>query len=147
MKILTTVSAVVFLMILTASLATAKKPVLTFPFTGTGDVFFVDAFGAEGGPFPANITVNRTSNGLFYGTIVYDSPPATIDFAAVRDSSGGYTLNGVIVPVATPPLIIQGTLVISLQKPPGLKTKVYAAAIQFWVLNGDTFSFAGILYQ
>ncbi len=151
MKILTTVSAVVFLMILTASLATAKKPVLTFPFTGTGDLFSITDGGNTGGPLSATITVNETG-GLFWGTIAYG--PNTINFSAVHDVNGTYSLNGIVEGTAVP---VQGGFVISLQKVPGLKAKAFAASIEFGTLatfaSGSPVvtnagqSFAGVLFE
>ena len=70
MKILITVSAVVFLMILTTGLATAKKvPVPTFPFTATGDTFRVMLTGNVLG------VLRRTS--LFTKQMVFSMGPST----------------------------------------------------------------------
>src|SRR5208283_1706948 len=96
MKILTTVSAVVFLMILTTGLATAKKPpVPTFPFTATGVTPYVTDDGSVGEVLPV-ITVDKASNGLFYGTISFDI--SKIAFSAALDSFGVYNLNGIQTP-------------------------------------------------
>jgi hypothetical protein len=92
MKILTTISAVVFLMILTTGLAAAKKPpVPTFPFTATGFTFYVTDTGTETED-TTDITVYEAGNGLFNGTIYWNSYP--IPFAAALDSAGVYNLNG-----------------------------------------------------
>ena len=71
MKILITVSAVVFLMIFTTGLATAKKPpVPTFPFfILTGEVVSVTDTGVEDAPSFTSIYIYEASNGLFWGAI------------------------------------------------------------------------------
>ncbi len=96
MKISITVSAFFFLMILTTGLATAKKvPVPTFPFTATGVTPYVNDNGSVGEVLSV-ITVNKASNGLFYGTINYNI--STIAFSAGLDSAGFYNLNGIQSP-------------------------------------------------
>ena len=97
MKKLLTVSAVVFLMIFTAGLATAKAPVPIFPFTATGDISSVTDIGATA-TSTATITVNEV-DGLFHGTIAIASSGITIDFSAVLDSEGVYTFKGQTVVV------------------------------------------------
>ena len=93
MKKFLTISAVVFLMVFTAGFATAKKvPFPVFPFTGTGDVFSVTNTGTLGGATAATITINN-ADGLFWGTLVFGA--ITVEFSAVEDSSGVFTLNGV----------------------------------------------------
>ena len=137
MKILTTVSAVVFLMILTTGLATAKKvPVPTFPFTATGDIFSVSDGGVAGVPFSTDITVYEAGNGLFWGTITFGT--TTIEFSAVKDSSGVYTLNGQLNPGT---LTVIGKFTITYVKHEG-----FEAAIQ-WDYPGIGSSFAGTLSQ
>jgi hypothetical protein len=146
MKKLLTISAVVFLMVFTAGLASAKTPVVSFPFTGTGDLFTMTDTGTAGGPISTTITVHEVS-GLFWGTIVLATSPTatTIQFSAVRDVSGAFSFNGV-VEGSTPPQAIQGGFVISQQKVPGLKTKVFAASIEYGALGlGE--SWAGVLFQ
>ncbi len=151
MRKLLTIGAVVFLMVFTAGLATAKKPVLTFPFTGTGDLFSITDGGNTGGPLSATITVNETG-GLFWGTIAYGS--TRINFSAVHDANGTYSLNGIVEGTPVP---VQGAFVISLQKVPGLKAKAFAATIEFGTLasfaSGSPVvtnageSFAGVLFD
>ena len=133
MKILTTISAVVFLMILTAGLATAKKvPVPTFPFTATGVTSFVYDTGAVGGPLSTDITVNE-ADGLFYGTINWNGVP--IPFSAAKDSSGVYNLNGIEISTYT----VTGTFTITYVKKTG-----FELAIQ-WGFPGYGISVAGTL--
>jgi hypothetical protein len=157
MKKLLTVSAVVFLMIFTAGLATAKTPVSIFPFTGTGDLYSVTDVGVTA-TTTATITVHEASNGLFNGTIVYGTSPSqtTINFSAVLDSQGVYTFNGQTVVLVSPapsvsvgipgPVTVTGAFIITKEKEPGVKHKDLAAAIQFRTLgNGE--SFAGFLFK
>jgi hypothetical protein len=157
MKKLLTISAVVFLMIFTAGLAAAKKPVVSFPFTGTGDLVSINDTGATGTPVSATITVNKTG-GLFWGTIVYGT--TTIQFSAVQDISGVYSFTGQTVPATAAsdvaPAIrlavfatetVTGAFTISEQKEPGSKHKVFAAAIEFMTLDPFATSYAGLLFQ
>lgn len=159
MKKLLTVSAVVFLMIFTAGLATAKKPVSIFPFTGTGDLFSINDTGTTGTPVSATITVFET-DGLFYGTITYGS--TTFAFSAVLDSKGVYNFRGQTAAVDAAPKAsvspdpsvgifatetVTGGFTISEQKVPGSKHKVLAAAIEFRTLDPFATSYAGILFQ
>jgi hypothetical protein len=138
MKILTTVSAVVFLMILTTGLATAKKvPVPTFPFTATGDFSIVRDTGVVEEGVMSAITVNDAGNGLFWGIILLDSS-LVIDFSAVRDSSGVYTLNGID---SGGKVTVAGAFTITY-----VKHKGFVATIQLRTLGtGD--SVAGIFSQ
>jgi hypothetical protein len=157
MKKFLTVSVVVFLMIFTAGLATAKAPVPIFPFTATGDLFSVTSAGTTGGPLSATITVNE-AGGLFYGTIVIASSGITIDFSAVLDSEGVYTLNGqtVVVDAARAGLVgitvsetVTGAFTISKHKNPALTKhakEVLAAAIELRTLDPLATSYAGLLY-
>jgi hypothetical protein len=144
MKKLLTISAVVFLLIFTAGFATAKRvPFPVFPFTGVGDVFSVTNTGTLGGATAANITVNN-ADGLFWGTLVFGA--ITVEFSAVEDSSGVFTLNGIetIGGSAT----VQGAFIIAREKEPGIRGKVPAVAIQFRILGvAGTPSYAGFLYQ
>ena len=136
MKILITVSAVVFLMILTTGLATAKKvPVPTFPFTATGDTFRVNASGNVF-KYPTEVTVYEI-DGLFYGTINFGA--ATIAFSAVLDSAGVYTLHG--IEIVGGALSVTGKFTITYVKHKGFET-----AIQFGTI-GSGESFAGTLSQ
>jgi hypothetical protein len=146
MKKLLIISAVVFLVIFTAGLATAKTVGPTFPFTGTGDLFSVSDTGVVGATTSATITVNEASNGLFWGTIVIASPSVTINFSAVLDSQGVYTFNG---SGDDGDVTALGSFIITKEKEPGIKHKDFAAAIQFKtlgiVLPGG--SWAGILFH
>ena len=154
MKKLPTISAVVFLMVFTAGLASAKTPALSFPFMATGDLVSVTDGGTTGGPVSATITVHEVS-GLFWGTIVLETSPTitTIDFSAVKDLSGVYSFNGVVVGTTPANIPVQGAFVISIHKVPVLNTKVNAAAIEFGTLATSTAgpavsageSFAGLL--
>ena len=138
MKILITVSAVVFLMILTTGLATAKKvPVPTFPFTATGDTFLVEDTGAMDEQLSV-ITVYEAGNGLFYGTIDWGGIP--IVFSAAKDSSGVYNLNGIESP-GTGNFTVTGKFTITY-----VKKKGFEAAIQ-WGFPGYGYSVAGTLLQ
>ncbi len=138
MKILTTVSAVVFLMILTTGLATAKKPpVPTFPFVATGATSFVTDNGGVGEELSV-ITVNKASNGLFYGTI--DFGGAQIVFSAAQDSAGFYNLNG----IQTGPFTVIGKFTITYVKSKGFKG--FEVAIQ-WEYPGFADYVAGTLSQ
>ena len=146
MKKLLTISAVVFLMIFTAGLAPAKTAAPVFPFTGTGDLFSISDTGTPGGLVAATINITEV-DGLFYGTIVYGA--TTIQFSAVRDVNGAFSLNGVVEGTAVP---VQGGFVISLQKEPGIKHKVLAVSIEFGTLGTGTGatigdSFAGVLFE
>ena len=156
MKKLLTVSAVVFLMIFTAGLATAKTPVSIFPFTGTGDLYSVTDVGVTA-TTTATITVHEASNGLFNGTIVYGTSPSqtTINFSAVLDSQGVYTFNGQIFAVGAAPSgsvslvaseTVTGGFTISKRKEPGSKHKDLAAAIEFKTLDASATSYAGLLF-
>jgi len=143
MKKLLTISAVVFLMIFTAGLSTAKKTTAPlFPFTGVGDLFSISDTGTPGAVTSATINITEV-DGLFYGTIVYGS--TTINFSAVHDVTGAYSLNGVTGDGSA----VQGGFVISLQKEPGISHKVNAASIEFGILGGADigWSFAGVLFQ
>ncbi len=136
MKILTTVSAVVFFMILTTGLATAKKPpVPTFPFTATGVTPFVTDDGSVGEVLSV-ITVNKAGNGLFYGTINYGI--SQIAFSAVLDSAGFYNLNGIQSPGN---FTVTGAFTITYVKHHG-----FELAIQ-WGFPGYGASVAGTLLQ
>ena len=143
MKKLLTIGAIVFLMIFTAGLATAKTTAPLFPFTGTGDLFSISDTGTPGAVVSATITITEV-DGLFWGTIVYGS--TTINFSAVHDVTGAYSLNGVVASDNSP---VQGGFVISLQKEPGIKHKVNAASIEFGILGGTDigWSFAGVLFE
>ncbi len=135
MKILNTVSAVVFLMILTTGLATAKKvPVPTFPFVATGDTFVVGDTGAVVEKQTV-ITVYEAGNGLFYGTIDWGGNP--IVFSAAKDSSGVYNLNGIESGAYT----VTGAFTITY-----VKKKGFEVAIQ-WGFPGYGASVAGTLLQ
>ncbi|MGO9311883.1 MAG: hypothetical protein ACLQDI_04000 [Syntrophobacteraceae bacterium] len=144
MKKFLTISAVVFLMVFTAGFATAKKvPFPVFPFTGTGDVFSVTNTGTLGGATVATITVNN-ADGLFWGTLVFGA--ITVEFSAVEDSSGVFTLNGIETIGGS--AIVQGAFIIAKEKEPGIKGKIPAVAIQFRILGvPGTPSYAGFLYQ
>ena len=136
MKILTTVSTVVFLMILTTGLATAKKvPVPTFPFTATGVTYYVYSTGPPVGEFLTDITVYEASNGLFYGTITWG--PSQIVFSAAQDSSGVYNFNGLESGTYT----VTGTFTITYVKHHG-----FELAIQ-WGFPGYGLSVVGTLSQ
>ena len=165
MKKLLTVSAIVFLMIFTAGLATAKKVASIFPFTGTGELSSVSDTGVVGAATSATITVNEASNGLFNGTIVYGTSPSqtTINFSAVLDSEGRYTLNGLILAVDAAPSVsaapggsvslvavepVTGGFTISQHKTPSSPKHakgVPAAAIGFRTLNTGT-TYSGLLF-
>ncbi len=135
MKILTTISAVVFLMILTTGLATAKKvPVPTFPFTATGVTSYVIPTGSVFGPYSTDMTIKEI-DGLFYGTITWDGIP--IVFSAAKDSSGVYNLYGFYS--STVP--ITGTFTITYVKKTG-----FELAIQ-WGFPSYGYSVAGTLSQ
>ncbi len=138
MKILTTISAVVFFMILTTGLATAKTPVPTFPFTATGVTSALLYTGAELGPYSTDITVNEASNGLFFGTINWGGNP--IVFSAAKDSSGVYNLNGLLSGTYT----VTGTFTITYVKHKGFKG--FQVPIQ-WGFPGYGESVAGTLSQ
>ena len=136
MKILTTVSTVVFLMILTTGLATAKKvPVPTFPFTATGVIPYVIDTGFVLGPYSTDITVNEASNGLFFGTINWGGNP--IVFSAAKDSSGVYNLNGLLGGTFT----VTGTFTITYVKHKGFQVPIQ------WGFPGYGESVAGTLSQ
>lgn len=104
MKKLLTGTAIVFLMILTAGMASAHN---NFPFNGTGTLYFIDNTGSATVQTDAAITVDRVSPGtlphgvaktLYYGTLTYTDPvagPTTVDFTAVPGAGGVYLLNGV----------------------------------------------------
>jgi len=151
MKKLLTISAVVFLMIFTAGLATAKAPVSIYPFVGTGDLFSLSDTGVPGAVTSAQITIYEV-DGLFWGTIVYGS--TTIEFSAVQDVNGAFSLNGVVV--GTTPLVpVRGGYVISKQKEPGVRHKAPAVSIEFGTLATSTAgtattageTFTGVLFQ
>jgi len=157
MKKLLTVSAVVLLMIFTAGLSTATAASAVF-FGGTGNLISLTDLGSPP-TTTATITVNEASNGLFYGTIVITSPATTIDFSAVRDSTGAYIFNGQTVTVdsaptasvGTPaPVIVKGAFTISNHKNPALPRHakaVLAAAIEFSTLDPSATSYAGLLFN
>lgn len=156
MKKLLTVSAVVFLMIFTAGLATAKAPVPIFPFTATGDISSVTDIGATA-TSTATITVNEV-DGLFHGTIAIASSGITIDFSAVLDSEGVYTFKGqtVVVDAVHAGLVgitvseaVTGAFTISKHKNPALpkhSKEVLAAAIGFRTQDPSATSYAGLLF-
>ena len=136
MKILTTVSAIVFLMILTTGLATAKKaPVPAFPFFATGDVVSVTDAGVEDAPVSTTIYIYEAGSGLFWGAFFPGS--LGFSFSAVQDSSGVYTLNG--VQTVGGALSVTGKFTITYVKKKGFET-----AIQFATL-GNGISYTGTL--
>ena len=133
MKILITVSAVVFLVILTTGFATAKKPpVPTFPFFATGVTSYVSDSGTVGSE-PTDITVYDAGNGLFWGTINWSIEE--IVFSAVLDSAGVYNLNG----IETGLYAVTGKFTITYVKKQG-----FELAIQ-WGFPGNGYSVAGTL--
>jgi hypothetical protein len=129
MKKLLTISAVVFLMVFTAGLATAKTPALTFPYTAVGDLFSISDTGTVGTVVSATLTVD-TAEGLYYGTIVTSS--FTISYSAVL-AAGVYTFTGLITTGTGAGDAVHGAFVITYEKIPGIKkaSKEYIAAIQF----------------
>lgn len=146
MKKLITISAIVFLMIFTAGLATARTVGPTFPFTGVGDLFSLSDTGVVETTTSATIIVNEASNGLFWGTIVYGASGSqtTVDFSAVLDSQGVYSFSGRTTD--TFPFTVTGSFIITKESEPGIKHKDLAALIEFRTL-GTGMSFAGTLFK
>jgi hypothetical protein len=111
-------SAVVFLMIFTAGLATALQSASLFPFiTTTGTLYFVSGTGTVTSDATATITLNQATvttgepTNFFSGTLTLTpvaSTPLTFDIAATSDWGDTFRITGSTTSGAT--LSAEGTI-------------------------------------
>jgi len=153
MKKLVTVSAIVFLMIFTAGLTTAKAttPPPFFPFSGSGDFESSTTTGSLTFPITGTITVKEVSGSLgflWFGTITWGL--TTANFSAVSNAAYSGTLapkstlafNFTGLTTASTPVPVQGAFTFGVAEDPSDKDKnVEAAFVRLSVPStGDSFS-------
>ncbi|MGC9967513.1 MAG: hypothetical protein ABSE08_19110 [Syntrophobacteraceae bacterium] len=108
MKKLLIGSAIVLSIIFTAGLAwIPQAAAFSFPWTGTGTLYFVDNTGTVTEAPNATITLNQATalsdepkdfgRSAFFGTLIYTlaSTQTTVTFSAIAANTGVFTLNGV----------------------------------------------------
>ncbi len=111
-------SAVVFLMIFTAGLATAVQTAPVFPFTTTtGTLYFVSGTGTVTSDATATITLNQATvtsgepTNFFWGTLTLTpvtGTPLTFDIAATSEGGDTFRITGSTTSGAT--LSAEGTI-------------------------------------
>ncbi len=153
MKKLVTVSAIVFFMIFTAGLATAKTPTPFFPFAGAGDFESSTTAGVLTSPITGSITVNEVNGSLgflWFGTLTWGS--TTANFSAVSDapyvsgtpkSTVVFTFTGLTTTNSNP---VHGAFTFGKAKDPSDNDRPVEAAFVTLFIPSTGDSFAGTLF-
>jgi hypothetical protein len=155
MKKLVTVSAIVFFMIFTAGLATARAASL-FPFSGHGDLESSTDLGALNSPLKGTITVDEVagSNGFLYnGVLTWTTAPSggktiTAHYSAVSDTGnykGVFTFTGLTT--ASTPATVQGSFVFEEAQDPNDNYEVQEAVLIQFFLPSAGISFTGPIFR
>ncbi len=150
-------SAIVFLVIFTAGLATAGQSAALFPFTTTtGTLYFISGTGTVTSDTTATITLNEATvtsgepTNLFWGTLTLTpvtGTPLTFDIAATSEGGGLFRITGSTTSGAS--LSAEGTL----EWRRGHSRRSHASSpsitLRGSILDGTTFSgrFEGVLSQ
>jgi hypothetical protein len=152
-------SAIVFLMIFTAGLATAAQSASLFPFTTTtGTLYFVSGTGTVTSDTTAAITLNQATvtsgepANFFWGTLTLTpvtGTPLTFDIAATSGEGELFHITGSTTSGAT--LSAEGTIEWRRHSGRHARTRVSAPSITLGgrILDGTTFTgrFEGVLSQ